>query len=89
MLENFAPAMRSKAGRQAYVEQADTVIRGLQDTLTKQRQQADAKAAVRDGKAAEVQKLVEGQRAYYRAVKELQDEAERNEQLQAAVAARR
>ncbi len=84
MLENFAPAMKNKTGRQAFLDQSAAVVASLEDTLAKQRGQADAKAALRDGKMSEVQKLVEAQRAYYRAVKELQDEAEKSERIAAA-----
>jgi hypothetical protein len=48
----------------------------------------DAKRAVRDGKAGELQRLVDAQRAYYKAVKEFQEECDRNEALSAAVARR-
>lgn len=63
--------------------QVDGILAGLRDTLTKQQAATDAKRAVRDDKAAALQGFVTAQRHYFRAVKELSEEAERNERLSA------
>ena len=63
------------------------ILNGLSDTLKKQQSSADAKRVVRDDKAAALQGLVNAQRAYYRAVKELSSEAARNEVLAEAASA--
>lgn len=59
----------------------------IDDTIAKHAVSVDAKKAVRDAKAAELQRLVEVQRAYFKAVKEFQEECDRNEALQAAARA--
>jgi hypothetical protein len=61
----------------------DTILAGINDTLRKQQAVADDKRASRDEKAATLQALVVAQRSYFRAVKELEAEAARNDELAA------
>jgi hypothetical protein len=73
--------LQSKAGKAAFLEQCAGIVASVEDGLAKQVQAADAKKAVRDARAADLQKLVDGQRDYYRAIKSMQELAERNEEL--------
>ena len=82
-----ARPVQSKAGRAALVEQCAGIVASVEDGLQRQIQAADGKKAVREAKAAELQRLVEGQREYFRAVKGMQALAERNELLTQMVAA--
>ena len=63
----------------------DSVVAGVEDALVKERARTDGKRAARDARAAELQKLVEAQRGYYRAVADMTAEATANEQLQQAL----
>jgi len=81
-------ALQNKAQRQSYLDQCQAFIGTIEESLAKQAAAVDAKRAVRDGKAGELQRLVDAQRAYYKAVKEFQEECDRNEALSAAVARR-
>jgi len=80
--------LQNKAQRQSYLDQCQAFIGTIEESLAKQAAAVDAKRAVRDGKAGELQRLVDAQRAYYKAVKEFQEECDRNEALSAAVARR-
>ncbi len=86
MLSNFA-CLKNKSQRQAYLNQVDEFVKLIEDSLRKQRTALDARRSVKDAKAAELQRLVEVQRAYFKAVKEFQEECDRNESLSAAAAA--
>jgi hypothetical protein len=85
---NFAPSMKAPKQQKAYLEQMDSVVVGVEDALQKQQATADARRAARDARAEDLQKLVDAQRAYQRAVAEMTAQAELNEQLQQRVAAK-
>jgi len=86
MLEQASGALATPKGAAGYLSQMDAVLAGLGDTLRKQQAVADAKRAARDERAAALQALLVAQRAYFRAVKELEAEAEKNDALAARAA---
>jgi uncharacterized protein YoxC len=73
--------VQSKSTRQSYLDQCAGFVTTVEDLLSKQNAIVETKKAQRDAKAAEVQKLVDAQRAYYKAVKEFQDACDLNEKL--------
>lgn len=77
---------QTKAGKAALVEQCAGIVASVEEGLTKQLHNADAKKAVRAAKTSELQRLIDGQREYFRAVKSMQTLAERNELLQQLIA---
>jgi hypothetical protein len=83
IVSNFAPSMKMPKAQKAYLDQMDTVVVGVEDALVKERARTAGKRATRDARAADLQRLVEAQRAYYRAVADMTAEATLNEQLQA------
>lgn len=87
MLANFA-SLKSKTARQGYLDQCAGIITTIEESLAKQNAVVDGKRAARDAKAAEVQRLVDAQRAYFKAVKEFQEECDRNDALVRALARR-
>lgn len=87
MLSNF-PALKSRSQRQQYLDQCQNFIRMMEDSLGKQNAVLDAKRKIRDGRAQEVQRLVDLQRAYFKAVKEFQDVIRKNDALSAEIARR-
>jgi hypothetical protein len=87
MLANFS-ALASRGQRQSYLDQCAAFTATMEESLAKQGAQLDARRRARDARAADVQRLVDLQRAYYKAVKDFQDECKQNEAL-AADAARR
>jgi hypothetical protein len=54
--------------QKVYLDQMDSVISGVDDALKKQQQMCDSKKANRDSRAQDLQRLVEAQRRYLRAV---------------------
>lgn len=84
MLENHH-MLKIKTHKAAYLEQCGQIQTSVEDTVSKQCGTLEAKKAVRDSKAAELQRLVEQERAYYKVVKELQEEFQRSEKLQLAL----
>lgn len=78
---NFAPSMKTAKQQKVYLDQMDSVISGVDEALKKQQQMCDAKKANRDSRAQDLQKLVEAQRRYLRAVAEMSLQAETNESL--------
>lgn len=87
MLANFA-SLKSKTARQGYLDQCAGIITTIEESLSKQNAVVDGKRAARDAKAAEVQRLVDAQRSYFKAVKEFQEECDRNDALVRAIARR-
>ena len=88
MLANFA-ALKSRSQRQSYLDQCGTFTTMMEDSLAKQGAQLDAKRRMRDARAADVQRLVDLQRAYFKAVKDFQEECRKNELLTAEATRRR
>jgi hypothetical protein len=84
ILEQFAPALKTPKGAAAYLAQLEGLLGGLDDALRRQQAQAAAKAAAVADRNRALQELVDAQRTYYRLVKELQEEATKNEALSAA-----
>jgi len=85
---NFAPSMKTAKQQKVYLDQMDSVISGVDDALKKQQQMCDSKKANRDSRAQDLQRLVEAQRRYLRAVAEMTLQAEENESLRQRVEAK-
>lgn len=85
--QNFATSMRSKAGKTQYLQQCDIVINDLRNSEGQQRSHLGDKTSHRDVSAAEYQKLLDAQRAYYRKVKMFQDMCDESEELSASITA--
>lgn len=85
---NFAPSMKTAKQQKVYLDQMDSVISGVDDALKKQQQMCDSKKANRDSRAQDLQRLVEAQRRYLRAVAEMTLQAEENESLRQRVDAK-
>lgn len=58
IMDNFDKAMKSKAGRDALLQQCTNIIGGLQQTLDKQRGTLTSRQSQRDEKASAFQSLV-------------------------------
>lgn len=82
---SFVPAMRSASGQRQFLEQASRFVESARTLAQKQTVQLDKRRARRDAKAVERDALADSQRAYFRAVKQLQQQAERNEALAARI----
>eukprot|EP01038_Epipyxis_sp_PR26KG_P011095 gene11095-14890_t len=81
--DNFAEAMKSNQSKNEFSKQFETIVRGVEDSLKKQENvllQKDQK--VEDLKVVH-QSLVEDQRRYFKAVKDFQDECNKNDWLTA------
>jgi len=74
--------LQNKVQRQSYLDQCATFVKTIEDSLSKQSAALDAKRTIKDTHAAELQKLIDAQRAYFKAVKDFQDECDKNEALQ-------
>ncbi len=73
--------LQSKGQRQSYLDQVASIQASIDETLAKQVAAADAKKKQRDTRADDLQKLIDAQRAYYKGVKEFQEECQVNEAL--------
>jgi hypothetical protein len=83
ILEQFGPALKAPKTATAYIQQMEGLLGGLEEALRKQQAQAAGKAAAVAERNKALQELVDAQRTYYRLVKELGEEAARNEALNA------
>ena len=84
---SFATAMKSSKGQAQFLEQMDKFVGSARGLGERQREQLAKRQRQRDAKAAEHDGMADKQRAYFRAVKQLQQQAERNEALAASVEA--
>lgn len=86
--DSFATAMRSKSSRDGFLEQLRAIVQGLRGTLAQQQGSlAERRAALLEAQEG-LQRLVDRQRKYFKAVKEFQDECDRNEALAAQLEAK-
>ena len=80
--DNFQPAFNAgKASQGTFLTNMTSIIQGLDVTAGKIGGKLDASSRAHDRINDEYQKLVEKQRRYFKAVKEFQEECDRNEKL--------
>lgn len=74
--------MKSTSSKSEFAKQFETIVRGVEESLTRQRTVLDQKDAQVDTLKSAHQRLVDDQRKYYKAVKDFQEECDKNEWLQ-------
>ena len=77
--ENFDEAMRTKASKEQFLTQFEGIIKGVEDSLAAKRGVLKQKEERLAGVNRMHQALVDEQRRYFKAVKEFQEECNRNE----------
>mmetsp|Transcript_107130 Transcript_107130/g.311079 ORF Transcript_107130/g.311079 Transcript_107130/m.311079 type:complete len:231 (+) Transcript_107130:83-775(+) len=77
--ENFDAAMQSKATKEQFLQQFESIIKGVQDSLQRQNTTLEGKAVRLESLAVNHQNLVDEQRRYFKAVKDFQEECNKNE----------
>jgi hypothetical protein len=85
IVENFAIGMRSKPAQDAMVRQFALMMEGVELSKTEADSQYSDVRVEEEALLNKFSKLMEGQRAYFKAVKEFQEECTLNEKLSAAV----
>lgn len=80
--EAYNEGMMSSHGREEFIKQFETIINGVKQTESKVRAKYNEEKRRRDMLTEELQGLVELQRQYATAVKQLTRECQRCEQLQ-------
>ncbi len=80
--ETFPTAMKSSSSRTEFANQFETIVHGVEESLSRQRTVLDQKDAQVDAVKSTHQRLVDDQRKYYKAVKDFQEECDKNEWLQ-------
>ncbi|XP_050324261.1 coiled-coil domain-containing protein 93 isoform X2 [Bactrocera neohumeralis] len=80
--EAYNEGMTSVQGREEFIKQFEAIVTGVRQTEQKVRQKYNEECARRDALNAELQSLLELQRQYAAAVKQLTKECQRCEQLQ-------
>lgn len=80
--EAYNEGMTSVQGREEFIKQFEAIVTGVKQTEQKVRQKYNEECARRDALNAELQSLLELQRQYAAAVKQLTKECQRCEQLQ-------
>ena len=84
--DNFDVAMKNVQAKGEYLNQCEQIVKGVESTVVKQEgilsKKTDEVAELRETHTA----LVEKQRAYFKAVKDFQDECTKNEMLMAKLA---
>jgi len=78
---NFENAMRTKASQEEFLLQFETIIKSVEDSLVKQNKTLDSKRSETMQKENEYMNIVDEQRKYFKAVKDFQDECQKNEML--------
>lgn len=74
-------AMRSNHSKQEYSKQFDNIVRGVEESLRRQEGNLAQKTQKLEDLKAAYQMYVDEQRRYYKAVKDFQDECNKNEWL--------
>jgi len=77
--DNFDEAMRSKSSKDQFLTQFKGIIQGVEESLVRQRSIFDAKTLRLDTLVSTHQSLVDEQRRYFKAVKDFQEECNKNE----------
>jgi uncharacterized FlgJ-related protein len=77
--DNFDAAMKTKATKEQFLNQLSGIISSTEGSLVKQRATLAAKDARLEALTAAHQALVDEQRRYFKAVKDFQEECNKNE----------
>ncbi len=79
--ENFNDAMTSTQTKAEYLKQMDQIVRGVEDSLVRQESILKGKEKTLEELKSNHQNLVDEQRRYFKAVKDFQEECNKNEWL--------
>ena len=79
--ENFNDAMTSTQTKAEYLKQIDQIVRGVEDSLVRQEGILKGKEKTLEELKSNHQNLVDEQRRYFKAVKDFQEECNKNEWL--------
>ena len=77
--ENFDEAMKTKASKEQFLEQFAGIIKGVEDSVAAKKATLKDKEERLAGITSMYQTLVDEQRRYFKAVKDFQEECNRNE----------
>ncbi|CAD7076776.1 unnamed protein product, partial [Hermetia illucens] len=80
--ENYNEGMHNPHSRDQFIKQFEAIVEGVKQTKIKVRMKCEDEKAKRDGLNAQLMCLVEQQRKYAAAVKQLTKECQKNEALQ-------
>ena len=84
--DNFEVAMKSAQTKKEYLTQCETIVGGVEATLSRQSGILDQKTQTVEDLKVTHQALVDKQRSYFKAVKEFQEECTKNELLTSKIA---
>ncbi|CAM9394292.1 unnamed protein product [Ectocarpus fasciculatus] len=79
--ENFEMAMQSPENKAAYLQQFESIVRGVEQSSTRQESTHQQKTYRVDELKTKHQQLIDEQRRYFKAVKDFQEECNKNEWL--------
>ena len=85
--DTFLPSMRSKQGKADFLQQLESIIKGILGTKASQEKVYGNIKVKHDAAGSKHQKLVEKQRAYFKALKDFQDACDKNEMLEEQIEA--
>ena len=81
----YAAVSASETQKAAFLAQIDTIQAGVKDNLTRVEQKEAEEMAQRDGLSDKLNKVLDKQRLYFKAVQTFQHECKRNEVLRSSV----
>ncbi len=84
--ENFDIAMRSRSSKEEFLRQFEAINKGVEDMFNSKAKVLETKASRLDQLKAEYQSLLDEQRKYFKAVKDFQEECNKNELLSSKLA---
>mmetsp|Transcript_9877 Transcript_9877/g.16567 ORF Transcript_9877/g.16567 Transcript_9877/m.16567 type:complete len:451 (-) Transcript_9877:99-1451(-) len=79
--DNFHEAMKSPASKLEFSKQFDSIVKGVEDSLKRQQDNLAAKDQLVEKSKQVYQNLIMEQRKYFKAVKDFQDECNKNDWL--------
>lgn len=79
--DNLGEAMKTSASKAEYLQQIEQIVKGVDDSLSRQLNSCNNKEKGLDEIKATYQTLVDEQRGYFKAVKDFQEECTKNEWL--------
>eukprot|EP00479_Gromia_sphaerica_P006336 TRINITY_DN175_c0_g1_i4.p1 TRINITY_DN175_c0_g1~~TRINITY_DN175_c0_g1_i4.p1 ORF type:complete len:108 (+),score=20.43 TRINITY_DN175_c0_g1_i4:91-414(+) len=80
--EDFSGYMKTPSSRKQFLTSFKAIVDGVSQSSEKVSEKLEASKAKLDQHNDKMQKLIEKQRKYYKAVKDFQEECNRNEQLE-------
>eukprot|EP00457_Paulinella_chromatophora_P004194 gb/GEZN01004204.1/.p1 GENE.gb/GEZN01004204.1/~~gb/GEZN01004204.1/.p1 ORF type:complete len:633 (+),score=181.02 gb/GEZN01004204.1/:47-1945(+) len=85
IVENFPTAMKTKGGRDQFLNTFDQILSGVEKQKDQGEKDYDQERALLDVMKSKHNNLLSKQRAYFKAVKDYEEECFRNEKLEAAL----